>query len=314
MAHIEAIRLFLASRPYYHIIAITETKLTAQQEDHLLSLGDYVLFRRDRNRNGGGVALFIHKSLTSKFLCASTEEWKCQPGTPEYILCEIKGKGIPPFFAAVVYRPPRAPFIEKSNFIQDLTVNMQNYSTKVIMGDFNANQLSDSFDAVFIRNFLYENSLKLVPHGATYYRDAGSWLDLCIVDQQDAILDYWKSDTPFTDNHSIIIATIDISVPKMISKPFSYLDFNAVDINELNNCLRNCNWSVISDGPGSKLSVLCGNLTSAIDRLVPNKTIIPSKHNHPWYTSTHKNLILERDRLYRRYRCTRQPYHLQLYR
>ena len=277
-------------------------------------MGDYVLFRKDRNRQGSGVALFIHKSLTSTFLCASTEEWTCQPGTPEYILCEVKGKGIPPLFAAVVYRPPHAPFIEKSNFINDLTVNMQNYSTKVIMGDFNANQLCDSFDAVYIRNLLNENSLKLVPHGATYHRDAGNWLDLCIIDQEDRILDYWKSDTPFIDNHSIITATIDVSVPKVITKPFSFLDFNAVDKNALNEYLRNCDWSVSSDSPDSRLSVLCGNLTSAIDRLVPNKTIKPSKHNHPWYTTTHRNLILERDRHYRKYRRTRQPYHLQLYR
>ena len=141
MAHIETIRLFLASRPYYHIIAITETKLSEQQEDHLLSLGDYVVFRRDRNRNGGGVALFIHKSLTSKLLCSSTEEWKCQPGTPEYILCEIQDKCITPFFAAVVYKPPHAPFLENTNFIDDLTVHIHNYSTKIIMGDLNAKQL-----------------------------------------------------------------------------------------------------------------------------------------------------------------------------
>ena len=108
------------------------------------------MFRKDRNRNGGGVALFIHKYLTSKFLCSLTVDWTCQPGTPEYRLYKLKGKGIALFFAAVVYRPPHAPFIENSNFIDDLTVNMQNYSTKVIMGDFNANQLSDSFDAVFI--------------------------------------------------------------------------------------------------------------------------------------------------------------------
>ena len=197
----------------------------------MVSLGHYILIRKDRNRQGGGVALFIYKSLTSKFLCASTEEWTCQPGTPEYILCEVKDKGIPPLFAAVVYRPPHAPFIEKSNFIEDLTVNMQNYSTKVIIGDFNAHQLSDSFDVVYIRNLLYENSFELVPHGATYHRDAGSWLDLCIIDQQDTILEYWKSDTPFMDNHSITTATIDISVPKVNSKPFSFLDFNAIDKN-----------------------------------------------------------------------------------
>ena len=78
--------------------------------------------------------------------------------------------------------------------------------------------------------------------------------------------------------------------------------------------LRNCDWSVSSDSTDSRLSILCGNFTSAIDRLVPNKTIQHSKHNNPWTTTTHRKLILERDRLYRRYRRTRQPYHLQLYR
>ena len=143
----------------------------------------------DRNRHGGGVALYIHNSLTSKCICISTEVWTCQPGIPEYIFCEVKAKGIPPFFAVVVCRPPHVPFLENSNFIEDFTVNMHNYSTKIIMDDFNANQLCDSFDAVFIRNLLFENSLKLVPHGATYHRDTSTWLDLCIIDQQDTLLD-----------------------------------------------------------------------------------------------------------------------------
>ena len=178
-------------------------------------------------------------------------------------------------------------------------LNMQNYSTTVIMGDFNANQLSDSFDAVYIQNLLYENSLKLVPQGATYHRGAGSWLDLCIIDQQDTILEYWKSDTPFIDNQSIITATIDISVPKVDTKPFSFLDFNAIDKNALNDYLCNCDWSVSSDSPDSRLSVLCGNLPSAIDRLVPNKTIQSSKNNHPWYTIAQKPHLRTRQTLQR---------------
>ena len=148
--------------------------------------------------------MFIHKSLTSKLLSSSTGEWKCQPGTPEYILGGVEGQGITPFFAAVVYRPPHAPFLENTNFIDDLTVHMHNYSTKIIMGDFNANQLCNSFDAVLICNLLSFNSLQLVPHGATYHRDSGTWLDLCIIDKQDTLLDYWKSETP----SSLLITTI----------------------------------------------------------------------------------------------------------
>ena len=156
-------------------------------------------------------------------------------------------------------------------------MNMHNYSTKIIMGDFNANHLCDSFYAVFIRNLVFENSFKLVSHGATYHRNTGTWLDLCIIDQQDTLLDYWKSEAPFIDNHSIITATIDFSVPKFIAKPFSYLVFMSDDKGVFDTYLRTCDWTVSSDSPESRLSVLCGNLTSAIDRLVPLTTTKPKK-------------------------------------
>ena len=182
------------------------------------------------------------------------------------------------------------------------------------MGDFNANQLCNSFDAVFIRNLLSSNSLQLVPHGATYHRDSGTWLDLCIIDKQDTLLDYWKSETPFIDNHSIITATIDASVPKFIAKLFSYLDFKSVNKNDLVAYLCSCDWTVGSDSPESRLSVLYSNLLSAMNRLVPLKTIKPTKYNHSWFTSLHKNLISERNRLFRRYRRTRLSVDLLLYR
>ena len=181
------------------------------------------------------------------------------------------------------------------------------------MGDVNANQLCNSFDAVFIRNLFSSNSLQLVPHGATYHRDSGTWLDLCFIDKQNTLLDYWKSETPFIDNHSIITATIDVSVPKFITKPFSYLDFKSVNKNDLVIYLRSCNWTVGSDSPESRLSVLYSNLSSAMNRLVPLKIIKPTKYNHAWFTFLHKNLTFESYRLFRRYRRTRLPVDL-LYR
>ena len=54
------------------------------------------------------------------------------------------------------------------------------------------------------------------------------------------IIDFWKSETPFIDNHSIITATIDVSVPKFIAKPFSYLDYKSVNKNDLVAYIRSC--------------------------------------------------------------------------
>ena len=62
-AHIEQLRLFLAMKPLMHVIAVVETWLGPSIEDALVALDNYVILRRDRNTQGGGVALFVHKSL-----------------------------------------------------------------------------------------------------------------------------------------------------------------------------------------------------------------------------------------------------------
>ena len=109
----EMLKLFLSTRPVCHIIAVTVTKfdpkLDASSIEHL---DNYVLLRRDRNKNGGGVALFIHNSIYATILCSSDGIWTCKPGKPEYLLCETSIVGQPPCFVAVVYRPPHDPFIQ----------------------------------------------------------------------------------------------------------------------------------------------------------------------------------------------------------
>ncbi len=122
--HIEMIRLFLSTRSPFHVIAVTETWLS-EKVTSSPSLDDYLLYRRDRNRNGGGVALYIHKSLTVSVISSSDGEWSGKPGKPEYLFCEISAKGVSSIFVGVVYRPPHAPFFQGSNFINELTTHMQ---------------------------------------------------------------------------------------------------------------------------------------------------------------------------------------------
>ena len=85
------------------------------------------------------------------------------------------------------------------------------------MGDFNSDQLSTSADALFIKNLISDNALEWVPFGATFHRDdSDTALDLCLVDSEDIIIDYWKSNTLFTNGHDLISATIKCSITKPI--------------------------------------------------------------------------------------------------
>ena len=109
------------------------------------------------NKIGGEVTLFIQNSISATILCSSDGIWTGKPGKPEYLLCEINIICHPPCFAAVVYRPPRAPCIQGTDFIDKITTFMHDYSTKIIVGDFNADQLCSSADATFVRRFIGDN-------------------------------------------------------------------------------------------------------------------------------------------------------------
>ena len=51
-----------------HVVCICETWLSSDIEDNELSIDGYRIIRLDRNRHGGGVALFISSNLSHKMV------------------------------------------------------------------------------------------------------------------------------------------------------------------------------------------------------------------------------------------------------
>ena len=62
MPHLDELRIFMnEQRP--HIIGITETKINSSTDNSHIEVDDYVVERNDRNTHGGGMAMYIHKSV-----------------------------------------------------------------------------------------------------------------------------------------------------------------------------------------------------------------------------------------------------------
>ena len=51
-----------------HVCALNETRLDKDIDDSEINVPDYSVIREDRNRNGGGVAIYIHKDINYKVL------------------------------------------------------------------------------------------------------------------------------------------------------------------------------------------------------------------------------------------------------
>lgn len=83
-------------------------------------------------------------------------------------------------------------------WLDDLTTilveMMGGFNHKIIMGNFNEDQLQQSFDAQHVKLFISNCSLKLVHHGATNVTNqSDTLLDLSVIDNQDQVISFDKS-------------------------------------------------------------------------------------------------------------------------
>lgn len=91
---------------------MAETHLDDRVEDRLVAVEGFSIIRVDRNKNGGGVALYVHNSLKAAIISKSdTTSQHCQQ-IPEYVICSVQQGKSPPLLVAVIYRPSHTPFIK----------------------------------------------------------------------------------------------------------------------------------------------------------------------------------------------------------
>ena len=102
MLHLDELRIFLnEQRP--HIIGITETKIDSTTDNSHIEIDDYVVERNDRNRHGGGVAMYIHKSVNYRI------REDLSNSDIESISTLVKVCNYKPFIVTSIYMPPGIP-------------------------------------------------------------------------------------------------------------------------------------------------------------------------------------------------------------
>ena len=123
-------RILLSKKPF-DVICVNETFCDISISDSEINLPDYSIVRRDRNRHGGGVAMYIRNSLT--FIRRNDLE----TDDVEAIWIEMKCKQRQPVIIGSIYRPPSSSidFIDKLGDIID-RVSCECKET-IVTGDFN---------------------------------------------------------------------------------------------------------------------------------------------------------------------------------
>ena len=131
LGKIDDLKQLLSFVPF-NVMCFTETFLDDSVSDGEVYIPGYRLYRNDRNRNGGGVAIFIDENLSPKLIPITN----CNV---EALSIEILPPKQKPFKICVIYRPPNADvqsFYEIEEYISKLCNGI---SDVIVLGDFNCN-------------------------------------------------------------------------------------------------------------------------------------------------------------------------------
>ena len=137
------------------IVCIVETWLDHNITDHEVAVQDYQLFRLDRNRHGGGIALFVHSSLSCHVLLTGG------PFELEFIsLSVLSQSSFCKFCICLFYRPPSSPVYIFDNLCTTLQIlNPVVFRNFLLLGDFNVdicNQTSYLYSHTSGKNHFHE--------------------------------------------------------------------------------------------------------------------------------------------------------------
>ena len=281
----------------FDVVAVTETFLDDSVHDSHITPPGYSVFRRDRNRHGGGVALLVRDCLNA--FHRQDLEAEC-----ELVWAELPTRDTSVLFG-VVYRPPQSPvsYLEelRSSMICAVGCNVP----VIICGDFNLPNIdwatvSPSPCSVDASTFCDIVSDCFLTQLVTFTTRNDHVLDLVLTTHPDLIFSISSCDNlPNTDHNAISFSVASVP-PRPINHSRLLYNFCSIDSTHLSSVLSSTPWCVIDYTGDIELSWSMWKdlFFSIIDSVIPKVRWKSRKIKH-WFSSSTINLIHKKRKLYR---------------
>ena len=281
------------------VFALCETKLNSEIENFYI-IDNFKLFTNNRNRHGGGVALYV----SNRFLnCTVRDDLKMQSPDFEALFVEIDNKNSK-FLCGSVYRPPNGNINNFLDILSDMLDKISSGNKKCyIMGDLNINLLEyDSnnsvkdFVSLLNSKYFYSSINKptrVTSHSATVIDHL--WTnDLCS-NLMNGILYSRNSD------HFPIMSVFSSKSTLKGDKYVNYRDFNDENIGKFKQCLGTVEWNeiIVLDDPNLQFEKFNEIFLGYFNECFPLKckTIKLKSLEKPYITNEIKALINVKNKL-----------------
>ena len=291
----------LVSSVHPEVLALSETWLDSSVVDCELRLPGYSLFRRDRSRCGGGVAVYCADHLSCSVLsCGASAS-----GT-EYLWVSIDTKPFSsPLAFGCFYRPPNLT----SQSVQDLCNNIESMMTTkknvIACGDLNIDMGNlNKPHSKFLQNFINSHSLTQTINLPTRFSTMShSTLDLFITSSDIPIAKSTVLSSPISD-HLPTLLEIECSIPKPLPSMVTRRSYKNFSKSSFEADLSIVPWSIIDifDCPDDKVSVFNALFLDVLDSHAPLRTVRVKKNPAPWITKTIRDEMDRRNALFRLFR------------
>ena len=300
----------------YHVVCIVESWLSGDVSNSELYIPGYEIFRRDRDRHGGGILIFVKSDLCPSPITYSS---RCFSTNLEFFQLTVefyKSK----FCIAVFYRPPSSDvdyFDTFCNIVENLDI--VNFSNFILVGDFNIDYLSASHHLFPRLKCLCELlSLHQVVTEPTHSSPSGNQTLIDHVFVSD--ISHFLSCTVFpplgNSDHNcvdVILSLRETNTAKKLNAQHTIWRYALADFERANEMLSDMYvdeyLNECMDQAWSKWKQM---FMSVMSQCIPTTTV-KLKNHPPWLSHDLLKAIRSRDSSYRRARKTGNAEHLAIY-
>ena len=304
---------FVCSDNSFDIILLTETHLDNSIDSVEINMDGYQIFRKDRNRHGGGVAVYVKDELAPIEIHVGIGDMQ-QPMT-ESLYVKILQCSVPCIIGAF-YRPPNQSAVNRDLTLDALRNQFDYLCTRsnlpfFLFGDFNdccveweSLHLESELGRSLI-NLVDEYNLSQIINEPTR---SSNLLDLLITNRDDCIDNVAVIDALDNLDHNMITGGLKANHCKQLAYTRRVRHFTDERLQTLNSRLTEIEWAnlLTSDMTADECAeAFAYILTEEMDKFIPIETITVRPRDKPGMTAYVRKLFKKSHKLCRHAKTTK---------
>ena len=286
------------------ILVITETKIDSSfpLEQFYIS-GFSKPFRLDRNKNGGGLLIFVRNDISAKELKQHKKHDDIETIFIEINLIKVR------WVLCGCYHPPRQSDQYFFDHIRNaLDIYLKYFDKFLLIGDFNTEDTEPC-----LSDLLYEYEAKNIVKEKTCFKSIlnPTCIDLFITNCPQSFQNTKALSTGLSDFHKMVVTVMKMTYKKEVPSEIYYRDYKSFDPFSFKNALEN----KISENhnKGNSYDDFENKFMEVINKHIPLKRKLLRANHAPYMTKLLRKAIMRRSQLETRYLKNKTNENLVLY-